>query len=167
MPMSHSTPKPCGWQRDPTRNRRQLMGCVGGKLSCQRYPWSLVQKCSRASSIRTSCSNTDADPRRTAPTAIAAAIHRNLIAHVRHRFAPFRCRSQTQPRSEAVAGRSYRIESVRRAIGLPPSAPTSNPTTYPTPQPTTGPSRSPSKTPRSTVLQITQWTDRPTDPLTN
>ena len=41
---------------------------------------------------------------------------------------PFRCRSQTQPRSEAVAGRSYRIESVLR--GLPPSAPTSNPTGF-------------------------------------
>ena len=40
MPMSYSTPKPCGWQRNPIRNRRQLRGWVGGKLSCRRYPWS-------------------------------------------------------------------------------------------------------------------------------
>ena len=33
MPMSYSAPKPCGWQRNPTRNRRQLRGWVGGKLS--------------------------------------------------------------------------------------------------------------------------------------
>ena len=106
-------------------------GCVGRLTAA--VPLELVQKCGRASGVRTGCSNTTADPRRTAPTAITAAIHRILIAHVRHRIAPFRCRSQTQPRSEAVAGRSYRIESVRRAIGLrglPPSAPTSNPTGF-------------------------------------
>ena len=109
-------------------------------------PLELVQKCGRASGVRTGCSNTAADPRRTAPTAITAAIHRILIAHVRHRFAPFRCRSQTQPRSEAVAGRSYRIESVRRAIGLrglPPSAPTSNPTGFRLGAPTAGTGSSP------------------------
>ena len=47
----------------------------------------------RALSIRTGCSNADADPRRTAATILLAEIYRILRVHVRHRLAPFRSRT--------------------------------------------------------------------------
>ena len=62
MPMSYSTPKPHGWQRDPMRNRRHLRGWVGGKLELRRCLPELVQKWAKTLGIRTVCSNTDAGP---------------------------------------------------------------------------------------------------------
>ena len=62
MSMSYSTPKPRGWQSDPTRNRRQLRGWVGGKLSYGGSFSELVQKSASSIGVRTACSNTDAGP---------------------------------------------------------------------------------------------------------
>ena len=90
MPMSYSTPKPCGWQRNPTRNRRQLRGWVGGKL-IDGVTFGARSKSGASSiGIRTACSNTDAGPAVPAVAALLRCTDGIPSAHVRNRRNPFR-----------------------------------------------------------------------------
>ena len=84
MPMSYSTPKPCGWQCDPTQNRHQLRGWVGGKLSCRRLPFGARSKSASSIGVRTACSNTDAGPAVPA-VLIASALYRRHSVGTRAR----------------------------------------------------------------------------------
>ena len=89
MPMSYSTPKPCGWQRDPTWNRRQLRGWVGGKL-IDGVTFGARSKSGASSiGIRTACSNTDAGPAVPAVAALLRCTDGIPSAHVRNRRISF------------------------------------------------------------------------------
>ena len=137
MPMSYSTPKPCGWQRNPTRNRRQLRGWVGGKLCWRRYLRSSVQKCQldrRSNSVfEHRCW-----PRRTGRSGTTALYRRNSVGTRAQPPKPIPAHSrwpqtnESEPVYRPIGLRHERLP-VRRLFGLrglPPSAPTSNPTGF-------------------------------------
>ena len=130
MPMSYSTPKPCGWQRDPTRNPHQLRGWVGGKLS-DSVAFRSWSKSASSIGVRTACSNTDAGPAVPAVATLLRCTDGIPSAHVRNRRNPFRPLSlaqsnESEPVYRPIGLRHDRLP-VRRIFGLrglPPSAPT-------------------------------------------